>query len=38
MEAAQTKLQSAGEDYWALQVKVQITEAQAWIAYAEGNG
>ncbi len=37
MEAAHSKLKSAGEDYWAHQVKVQITEAQAWIAHAEGK-
>ena len=38
LEADQSKLQSIGEDYWALQVKVLMTEAAAWIAFAEGKG
>jgi predicted Zn-dependent protease len=29
------QLRSAGDDYWATQVKVQIDEVLAWIAYAE---
>ena len=37
MEEAYSKLKSTGEDYWAHQVKVQITEAEAWIAQAEGK-
>src|SRR6476646_9228022 len=28
---------SAGDDYWATQVHVQLNEALAWIAYAEGK-
>lgn len=37
LEAAHSKLTSSGENYWAIQVKVQLTEAQAWIAHAEGK-
>jgi tetratricopeptide (TPR) repeat protein len=28
---------SAGDDYWATQIHVQLNEALAWIAYAEGK-
>jgi tetratricopeptide (TPR) repeat protein len=35
LEKAYTK--SAGDDYWATQVHVQLNEALAWIAYAEGK-
>jgi tetratricopeptide (TPR) repeat protein len=37
LEAAYSKLQTAGEEYWGLQVKVALTEAKAWIAHAEGR-
>jgi tetratricopeptide (TPR) repeat protein len=37
LQGAYQKLQSAGEDYWATQVKVQINEALAWIANAENR-
>lgn len=37
LEAAYSKLQSAGEEYWGVQVKVALTEAKAWSAYAEGR-
>ena len=37
MEAAHSRLVSTGEDYWARQVKVQMTEAEGWIAFAEGK-
>jgi tetratricopeptide (TPR) repeat protein len=37
METAYQKLQSSGEDYWSVQVKVQIDEVRAWIALAENK-
>jgi len=37
MAAANSQLVSTGEDYWARQVKVQMTEAEGWIAFAEGK-
>lgn len=37
LQKACDQLKSAGDDYWATQVKVQINEVQAWIAYAERN-
>jgi hypothetical protein len=31
------QLRSAGNDYWATQAHVQINEALAWVAHAEGK-
>jgi predicted Zn-dependent protease len=31
------KLRAAGDDYWSTQVHVQLNEALAWIAHAEGK-
>src|SRR5205809_5696461 len=37
LKTAYGKLQAAGDDYWAAQVQVQLNEALAWIAHAEGK-
>jgi tetratricopeptide (TPR) repeat protein len=31
------KLRATGDDYWATQVRVQMNEALAWVAQAEGK-
>ncbi len=37
LKTAYEKLRSTGDDYWATQVQVQLNEALAWIAHAEGR-
>jgi tetratricopeptide (TPR) repeat protein len=37
LEAAYNKLREAGDNYWATQAHVQLNEALAWIAHAEGK-
>jgi tetratricopeptide (TPR) repeat protein len=37
LKTAYEKLRAAGDDYWATQVHVQLNEALAWIAQAEGK-
>jgi tetratricopeptide (TPR) repeat protein len=37
LKTAFEKLRAAGDDYWATQVHVQLNEALAWIAQAEGK-
>lgn len=37
LQTAYEQLRSAGDDYWATQVHVQINEALAWAAHAEGK-
>jgi tetratricopeptide (TPR) repeat protein len=37
LEAAYKKVGEAGDDYWAIQVHVQTTEARAWIEHAGGK-
>ena len=37
LKMAYDKLREAGDDYWATQVHVQLVEALAWIAHAEGR-
>jgi tetratricopeptide (TPR) repeat protein len=37
LKTAYEQLRSAGDDYWATQVHVQINEALAWVAHAEGK-
>jgi tetratricopeptide (TPR) repeat protein len=37
LKTAYEKLRASGDDYWATQVHVQLTEAQGWIAHAEGK-
>lgn len=37
LKTAYAKVRDAGEDYWATQVHVQLNEALAWIAHAEGK-
>jgi tetratricopeptide (TPR) repeat protein len=37
LKAAHEKLRAAGDDYWSTQVHVQVNEALAWIAHAEGK-
>jgi tetratricopeptide (TPR) repeat protein len=37
LKSAYEKLRAVGDDYWATQVHVQMNEAQAWIAHAEGR-
>jgi tetratricopeptide (TPR) repeat protein len=37
LKAAYEKVRAAGDDYWATQVHVQLNEALAWIAHAEGK-
>src|SRR5947199_5417075 len=37
LKSANEKLHAAGDDYWATQVNVQMSEALAWVAQAEGK-
>lgn len=37
LKTAYGQLRTAGDDYWAAQVHVQINEALAWVAHAEGK-
>lgn len=37
LKTAYEKTREAGDDYWATQVHVQINEALAWVAHAEGK-
>jgi len=37
LKSAHEKLHAAGDDYWATQVNVQMSEALAWVAQAEGK-
>jgi tetratricopeptide (TPR) repeat protein len=37
LKTAYEQLRSAGDDYWATQVHVQINEVLAWVAHAEGK-
>jgi hypothetical protein len=38
LREAESKLRTAGSDYWADQVSIQATEAEAWIGQAKGDG
>jgi tetratricopeptide (TPR) repeat protein len=37
LRSAYEKLRAAGDDYWATQVNIQMSEALAWVAQAEGK-
>ena len=37
LKSTYAKVREAGDDYWATQVHVQLNEALAWIAHAEGK-
>jgi len=37
LENSYERLHGLGDDYWATQVHVQINEARAWLAHAEGK-
>lgn len=37
LERAHEQLKTAGDDYWATQVQVQLNEARGWIAHADRN-
>jgi tetratricopeptide (TPR) repeat protein len=37
LRSAYEKLRATGDDYWATQVHVQMSEALAWVAHAEGK-